>query len=214
LAEDWEEGKVVSMIKRVTIKYRNTAVWARGSVYDATPNVPYADGSVIFNRHYEKGVPTTRIWSEIRAVMFDYFFFVFYGSVMWKTPITYKPDRAGEGWRSVVNPDNRRAFISEGLARKMDDSPDAYVWNRDMKKWHMTKNEYVKRTLMGGGDIQIGVGANISDSLNDFHYLDMLQQYSDRGELEDKIVRMFLFVYPDRYDAVIRLMVELEIEFH
>jgi len=204
---------VISTIKRVTIKYRNTAVWARGSVYDATPNVPYADGSVIFNRHYEKGIPTSRIWSEIRAVMFDYFFFVFYGSVMWKTPITYKPDRAGEGWRSVVNPDNRRAFITEGLAKKIDEHPDAYMWNSSMKKWHMTKNEYMKRTLLGGGDINISVGENIAGVTGSFSYLDMIQGYSDRGELENKTVQLFLFVYPDRYDQEIRLMVELEIEF-
>lgn len=203
----------MNTIKRVTVRYRSTGVWARGSVYSVTPNVPYADGTVVFNRHYDRGTPTEKIWSEIRTVMFDYFFFVFYGSVMWKTPITYKPDRAGEGWRSVVNPDNRRAFISEGLARKMDEHPSAYVWNKNMKKWHLTKDEYIKRTLSGGGNINIGVGANISDRLNDFSYLDMLQQYADKGEIENKTVKMFLFIYPDRYDEEIRLMVELEIEF-
>ena len=197
------------MIKRIKIIYRSLAFWTKGGTYESPPIAPYEEGEVLFYKEYPKGKPTAEIWNDIRNSMFKHFFALFFSSVVWRTPISKNPQG---NWDQVTTPDNLTAFISKGLNKKMNDQPEAYVWNKRMKKWHLTDTEYISRTISGGGEIQIGISNNLEQYPQDYNYLDLMQQYADKGDMP-KNVSLFLFVYPDKYDEEIRSMFQLDVEF-
>ncbi len=184
------------MIKRVEVIFRETGSWARGSAFDVSPNVLHRDGEILFSRNYSKETPTRIVWEDIKKNMTNFFYDIFYPSVVWNTRFaTGRPDDSEVALRGQ----------SDHVRRKRRENPELYSWNEKLRKWHMTFEGYVKRTTELGGDLDIGVGTDLDDMF-DYTLIDNLEK---SGET----ISLFLFVYPDRYDQIIRAMFQLNITF-
>jgi len=188
------------MIKKVEIIFRDREpVWARGSTYDAVPIIPYDDGDVLFSRSYPERTAIRKVWKDIRIAVRELFYDIFYPAVIWHTargrPFTDDKGRA-------------LARQSDHVQRKQSLMPEFYVWDTRMKKWHMNRKGYEKITEELGGNITVSVGEDRDGRMFDFSYVDRFQK-----RFAGKTVNFILFVYPDKYDEVIRAMFELKITF-
>lgn len=201
------------MIKRIEILYIKLGTWARGSTYENAPITPFDNGEVLFDRRYDKGTKTQKVWTDIRSAMAKYFFATFFPSVIWKTGIADRPLKTkSHEWVKKRTPEGLMRWITPELDRKMSEEPDAYTWNKTFKKWHMESNAYVEKTLEQGGAIDIAVGTK-EDEFYDWTFLDDMQSKVDREKPENRTFDIILFVYPDKYDEEIRSMFQLRITF-
>lgn len=192
------------MIRRIEIIFHETAVWAKGTSYDVVPvGVPMAEGEVVFQRDYPRGTSIENIWKELRDSMVDYFFLVFYPSVVWQTrpPMT-------ETFERIVtdNPDVALAGQSDYIRKRQTELPEFYMWNPRERKWHMTLRGYAER--VDERDMTIGVSDVPYGYPDGAYWLEMMEE-RHKGET----LRLILFVYPDRYDEEVRAMFEMRVTF-
>lgn len=190
------------MIKRVRIFGRRNAVWSKGSVYEALPTVrrEILEERLLFDKEYPKGTPTREIWSEIRESMINYFFDIFYPAVVFQTHLS---DEFIPNWKPRVTPVGAK-FVSRHLDKRLSEMPENYVWNSTLRKWHMSREAYIRRT----GRIDISVSWSPYEEMFDYSLLDEIQE-----ELKGKTIRLILMVYPDRYDEEIRSLFTIEVTF-
>lgn len=203
------------MIKRVEIIYRKIGVWARGSTFESSPITPLEDGEVLFSRRYDRRTPTRRVWRDIRNAMADYFFVMFFPSVIWQTGFSRRPIARARGgnWVKKRTPDGVPAWVTPELDEKMRKEPSLYTWNKTLRKWHMESSAYMDRTIEKGGDIDISVGTDEAGRIYDWSLLDDIQAKIDREKPKDRTFSIILFIYPDKYDEEVRAMYELKITF-
>jgi hypothetical protein len=197
-------GEVVLVIKDVVIVYRDLSVWASGGIYEAVPIVPLKDGEILFRKSYSKGTPTDVVWNDIRKAMTKHFFDIFYPSVVWQTIASPTPI---EKYAKVSTPEGTR-WVTRHIFDRQSRLPEFYEWNPRFRKFVMTPEAYISRTEEMGGGMMIGVSDDAYGVIRGMGFLDVLQEMN-----KGKTVRIFLFVYPDRYDQEIRAMFELIITF-
>jgi hypothetical protein len=186
-------------IKRIRVKYTRTSVWSEGSVYRAI-KVPFKEGQVLWEKSYPRTARIDDIWRDIRVNMIGRFFDIFYPAVVEQTfaSPTKKP---GYKFLSPV-------WVTPHIYYKQKRLPEFYEWNPEVGKWHMTKEGYFTRTTTLGGRMEIGVAESPYEDMYDFTLLLDLQRRFP-GETKEIV----LFVYPDRYDEIVRAMFVLEVTF-
>ena len=186
------------MIRKIEVIYRTRGVWTRG--YVTSTLVPTRkDGEVIFSKVYPKETPIEDIWDELRLKMTEFFFEIFHPNVVILTkppePLTDDP---------ILALTRQSQHIRERQSRL----PEYYIWNPDLRKWHMSLEGYIRRTLEKGGPIDIRIGRSIEE-FEDMYLLEELERlYAGRT------LTLILFAYPDKYDDEIRALFELRVTFY
>lgn len=187
------------MIRKVEVIFRKRGVWARGSTYGVVATVPHRDGEILFSKEYPKKTPVEDIWDELRSEMTDFFFDIFYPSVVEFTAPPEPPSPI---------PDIALSRQSKYIRERQTKLPEYYEWNPALGKWHMTEEGYRDRTISLGEGMDIGISEEPFESMYDFSLLNRMQERF-KGETRSII----LFVYPDRYDDEVRALFELRVTF-
>jgi len=97
--------------------------------------------------------------------------------------------------------------------------PDLYEFLPEQRKWAMSEQGYISSVIFGKEragtvprvedvDREMDIGVS-EDALGDPEGVDLINALQE--EFRGKTHSIVLFVYPDRYDEVIRAIFELEI---
>lgn len=201
------------MIRNLKIIFTNDSVWSKGSVYDSSSLVPYKSTNeyrqsgiyVVFDKNYPKGTPTIKIWQELREKMTAEFFNIFYPSVVEQTSFyVTEPDFAKGNYRQIRGEDGKLGFITKQLYEKQSKYPEKYGWSKVFNKFVMKPDAYIDSVE----DINISVTDEGGHGMFGTDMLDRLQEQN-----HGKTIKIWLFVYPDRYDEVFRGIFEVIITF-
>jgi hypothetical protein len=156
----------------------------------------------VYEKEYPKDVATKTIWEDIRNNMRREFFMLFYPSVIEKTSpdlekIPFMPEEARM----------RQREASYHLNQKFLTHPEQYVFKQKEGKWVLSMKGYIEQTTdFGNREMQVGLGKELAKG-------EAAVEYFMRNVKDDKIV-IPLFVYPDKYDAIVRARFELIIYFY
>lgn len=201
------------MIKNIRIVFHNQAVWSEGKVYDSSGLVPYKSTReyrqsgryVVFEKSYARGVPTITIWRELKERMTGEFFNIFYPSVVEQTSFYVRePDAPTGKYRPVAGRDGKAGYITDSLYQKQNKYPEKYGWSEVFNKFVLKPAAYIDAV----GNVDMSVTDEEGNGNYGYDFLDILQERN-----HGKTLRIYLFVYPDRYDSEIRGIFELIITF-
>jgi hypothetical protein len=93
------------------------------------------------------------------------------------------------------------------LSRRFDSHPEQYVFKKKDGKWVLSMKGYIEQTTdFGNREMQVGLGKELAKG-------EAAVEYFMRNVKDDKII-IPLFVYPDKYDAIVRARFELIIYFY
>jgi hypothetical protein len=189
-----------SMIRKIEVIFRRTGVYSHGSAY--TTFARYNDGQILLSRDYPKGYHMSDIWDTLRNDTVRLFFDNFYPAVIKQTSAPSPPSYAPE------SPDSALGRQSKHIQRRVTDYPSFYEWNVSERKWHMTKDAYVRNTTALGGGMEIGIAPRIDRAYYDYDYIDNLEK-----TLSGQTKSFILMIYPDKYDDEVRALYEIKITF-
>jgi hypothetical protein len=188
------------MIKRVRIiTNMENAVWSDGYAYPASGKRLLADNQTLYDKNFDRGTSMDNIWRDLRENVMVHFFSIFFPSVIEQTAPPVRP---------FTSPDQALMAQTRHIRERQASLPEYYMWDEREGKWHMSLDGYMAAT----GDINIGFAEEMAGIMYRDEAataeMDVFQeQYKGSTQM------FVLFVYPDRYDELIRATFVLEVTF-